>query len=182
MNPTCPTNCTTALPIVKFDKCAPVISLSEIEKVYISKPSATAFTDWKLAPEWTARISETDLVDDDTIRALTVIGDKPAPANVIKELSNGRKVPVRKDHTLNITIDDVSDENYELARILECGGQIRFWYETSGGKLYGGNEGIEGTIVLDGVLNRGRDEIETLVGTITWSSKFSPERIDSPIV
>ena len=182
MNPTCPTNCAKTLPIVKFDKCAPAISLSEIEKIYISKPTATPFTDWKLASEWVERISESDLVDDDAIRPLTVIADKPAPANVIKELSNGRKIPVRKDHTINVTIDDVSDENYELARVLECGGQIRFWYETSGGKLYGGNEGIEGTIVLDGVLNRGRDEIETLTGSIVWSSKFSPERITSPIV
>ena len=178
---TCPSGCTTALPAVKFDKCAPKVNLSEIERIYVAKPTAAAFADWKLATEWTTRISETDSTGDDAIRPLIVIGDKPAPANVIKEISNGRKLPVRKDHTLNVTIDDVSDENYDFMRTLECGGQVKIWYETAGGYLYGGNEGIDATMVLDDVLNRGRDEIETLTGTITWSAKFHPERTLSAI-
>lgn len=178
---TCPTDCTALLPVVEFDQCAPKINLSEITKIYVGKPSVSAFTDWKLATEWTTRISETDVANADAIRPLTVIADKPAPANVIKDISNGRKIAVRKDHTINITIDDVSDKNYEFMRSTECGGQVKFWYETKGGYLYGGNEGIDGTIVLDDVLNRGNDEIETLAGTLTWSSKFSPERTLSPI-
>lgn len=182
MNPTCPTNCAPALPIVNFDICAPKINLSEIEKIYFAKPSATPFTDWKTATEWATRISQTDVVSDDTIRPMTVIADKPAPANKIKEVSNGRKIVTGKDHTLNVTIDDVSDENYEFARTTECGGQVKIWYEIQGGYLYGGNEGINATLVLDDVLNRGRDEIETLTGSISWSAKFSPERTLSPIV
>ena len=178
---TCPNDCETQLPVVAFDQCAPKINLSEIRKIYVAKPTVKAFTDWKLAPEWTTRISETNVASPDSIRPLTVIADKPAPANVVKDISNGRKIQVRKDHTLNITIDDVSDENYEFAIITECGGQVKFWYETAGGYIYGGNEGIDGTLILDDVLNRGNDEIETLTGTLTWSSKHSPERVISPI-
>lgn len=182
MNPICPANCATSLPVVKFDVCAPNANLSEIEKIFVTKPIAEPFTDWKLAGEWTTRISEVSTTGDDIIRPLTVIGDKPAPSNVVKEISNGRKINVRKDHTLNITIDDVSTENYEFMRTLECGGQVKIWYQTSGGFLYGGNDGIDATMVLDDVLNRGRDETETLTGSITWSSKFSPDRTLSPIV
>lgn len=178
---TCPTGCETALPVVKFNDCAPAINLSEIEKIYIAKPIAAAFSDVAIATEWSTRLSETSVTGDDSIRPLVVIADKPQPSNVVKEISNGRRMNVRKDHTINVTIDDVSDENYEFMRTLECGGQVKFWYQTAGGYLYGGNDGIQGTIVLDGVLNRGRDEIETLTGTITWSAKFSPERVVSPI-
>lgn len=178
---TCPTDCTSLLPIVDFDACAPNVNPSEITKIYVAKPSVEAFTNWELAPEWVERISQVDVVSPDAIRPLTVIADKPAPAPVVKEISNSRRIVLRKDHTLNVTIDDVSTTNYEFARSMECGGQIRFWYETAGGFLFGGNEGIEGTLVLDNILNRGRDETETLAGTITWSAKFSPERTLSPI-
>ena len=47
--------------------------------------------------------------------------------------------------------------------------------------MYGGNEGIKVSIVMDDVLNRGVDEIETLNGVATWRNKFSPERVKSPI-
>jgi len=82
---------------------------------------------------------------------------------------------------LNYTIDDVSDENYEFMRALECGGQYRIWYETEGGFLYGGNEGILVNATGDDILNRGREEIETIAGTFTWRSKFHPDRTTSPI-
>lgn len=179
--PTCPTDCTSALAPVNFSKCAPEIVLSEIRRIFIAKANAAAFTDWQLATEWTTRISETDITDADTIRAITVIGDKPAPAPVTKEVSNGRSIVIGKDHTVNYTIDDISEENYEFMRTLECGGQYRVWYETEGGYIYGGNSGILATITGDDILNRGRDEIETINGVVSWRAKHHPDRILSPI-
>lgn len=179
--PTCPEDCTTPLAPVKFSDCAPEIILSEIRRIFVAKPTATAFTDVSQATEWTSRISETDVASDDAIRPLTVIADKPAAAAVVKEISNGRRFNIGKDHTLNITIDDVSPENYEFMRVAECGGKFKMWYETAGGFLYGGNEGILVDITLDDVLNRGLDEIETIAGTATWRAKFHPDRVLSPI-
>lgn len=181
MTITCPQGCESQLPPVSFDECAPQINLSEIVSVYVAKPTASPFSDWTTASEWSTRLDQTDETSDDVIRKLTVIGDKPAPSAVSRDISNGRTMVVRKDHTLNITIDDVSDENYDFARVLECSGQVKVWYETEGGYLYGGNEGIRGNIVLDDVLNRGREEIETLTGAITWKAKISPDRTKSPI-
>ena len=66
-------------------------------------------------------------------------------------------------------------------RNTECGGQFRIWFETAGGYLYGGNEGIPVTLVLNDVLASGKDSIEELVGTATWRAKFHPERTPSPI-
>lgn len=181
MNPTCPTGCEAALGTVLFDDCAPKINASEIKRIFIAKATAEPFTDWETATEWTTRMVQSGDTPAGVIRTLTVIGDKPAGSPVQRDISNGRKYIVGKDHVVNFTVDDVSVENYEFMRLLECGGRFRIWYETKGGYLYGGNEGILASLQLDDVLPRGNDEIETLNGTATWRSRFSPERVLSPI-
>lgn len=184
-NPTCPTNCDFDLPVVNFSDCSPSVVYSEIRRIFIAKKSAAPFANWLNPTEWIARLSQT-ATGDDAIRALTVIGDKPAGAPVSKAISNGRTIVVGKDHTVNFTIDDVTPENYEFMRVIECGGQgYKLWYETSGGFMYGGNDGIIGVnglgLDMNDVLNRGLDEIETINGVATWRNKFSPERGISPI-
>ena len=177
---TCPNNCESELPVVKFSECSPKIILSEIRRIFLGKKGTQPFTDWKNASEWTERLDET-AVTANTIRPLTVIADKPAGSPVVKEISNGRKYNLRKDFTINIEIDDVSPENYEFMRVTQCGGEYKLWFETAGGRLYGGNEGIDASLVLDNVLGRGKDEIEKITGTASWDDKFSPEMCISPI-
>lgn len=181
-NPTCSSNCQADLAPVQFSDCNPVLAYSEIRRIFLAKSTAAPFADWTSATEWNTRLSETSITGDDYIRALTVIADKPAGAAVSKDISNGRKVTVGKDHTVNATIDDVSDLNYEFIRSLECGGRFKLWYETAGGKMYGGNNGI-GRVNIDAndILNRGTEEIETFTLTATWRDKFHPERTNSPI-
>ena len=176
----CPNSCETALPEVKFSKCSPNIVLSEIVRIFVGKQSTQPFNNWKDASEWTQRLSETANTAN-AIRPLTVIADKPAGSPVVKEISNGRKYNLRKDFTVNIEIDDVSEENYEFMRVTQCGGEYKLWFETAGGRIYGGNEGIDASLVLDNVLGRGKDEIEKITGTASWSDKFSPEMALSPI-
>jgi hypothetical protein len=154
---------------------------SEIRRIFIAKQGAASFTNWLAAGEWTARMSETSTTGDDYIRPLTVIADKPAATDVVKEISNGRRKIIGKDHIINFTIDDVSQLNYEFMRALECGGKFKIWYETEGGFMYGGNDGIIVQVTANDVLNRGRDEIETIAGVMNWRNKFSPERGISPI-
>lgn len=176
----CPNSCETALPEVKFSKCSPNIVLSEIVRIFVGKQTTQPFNNWKDASEWTQRLSETANTAN-AIRPLTVIADKPAGSPVVKEISNGRKYNLRKDFTVNIEIDDVSPENYEFMRVTQCGGEYKLWFETAGGRIYGGNEGIDASLVLDNVLGRGKDEIEKITGTASWSDKFSPEMALSPI-
>lgn len=176
----CPNSCETALPEVKFSKCSPNIVLSEIVRIFVGKKTTQPFNNWKDASEWTQRLSETANTAN-AIRPLTVIADKPAGSPVVKEISNGRKYNLRKDFTVNIEIDDVSPENYEFMRVTQCGGEYKLWFETAGGRIYGGNEGIDASLVLDNVLGRGKDEIEKITGTASWSDKFSPEMALSPI-
>lgn len=181
MTPTCSTTCDGDLPEVLFDDCNPAVAFSEIRRIFVAKKIAAPFEDWTEASEWVARVDASTTLGDDYIRAFTVIGDKPVPNSVSKDISNGRKFVVGKDHVINFLIDDVSDKNYEAMRAFECGGQFRLWYETEGGHMYGGNEGILVNINLDSQLNRGREEIGALIGVVNYRAKFTEERTISPI-
>ena len=179
--PTCPTDCTDQLPEVSFDFCNPIIEFSEIRRIFVAKPVASSFLDWTQAAEWVARIDPATTSGDDYIRELRVTADKPVPTAVTKDISNGRKVTIGKDHVLNFTIDDVSDENYEFMRASECGMRAKIWYETEGGRMHGGNDGILVDLKMDNQLNRGREEIALIPGVATWRAKFTEERTISPI-
>lgn len=179
-NPVCPSGCAAGtLPEVLFDLCSPEFRESEIVRVFVGLRNTPAFTDVAAAAEWTDRLSM-DSTDADAIRPLTVIGDKPAPTKNEKEYSAGRTVTLNKSHVLNITVDEVNAKNHEFVRQLECSGQARIWYETKGGLIFGGNEGIPAKITLDMVLPRG-DENMRYEGTVEWKARFTEERAVSPI-
>ena len=177
---TCPEGCEGLLPEVKFDECNPEVNGSEIRAIYVGKKNIEPFTDWTQLSEWTQRLSQ-DGSDNNAIRKLVVTADKPAPTVNEINISNGRRIVKSKSHVLNVDIDETNDTNYEFMRKLECSGQAKFWYETEAGKLYGGNEGIDGSISLSDVLGRGENAIELLQGQVTWNDKFHPERTDSPM-
>jgi len=180
-NPICPSGCDSPLPPVSFDGCAPEINNSEIWKLFVAKANTPAFSDWTQPTEWAARLDNT-ASGDDKIRQLTITGDKPQPTSNTREISGGRSQVTDKTHVVNITIDETNQINHDFVRYMECGGQVVIWYQTKSGHLYGGNSGITGVnLVLDLVLNRGADEIQTYTGTATWRSKFTEERTVSPI-
>lgn len=176
----CATDCSTSLPPVNFSSCAPQINLSEIGRVFIAKSNAAPFENWLSPVEWAARLEQSG-GSDDAIRTLTVIGDKPAPTGTPVSISGGRTVISNKTHVVNFTIDETTPENHEFMRALECGGQFKIWYETLGGLLFGGNDGILATIAIDMVLERGTESLMVLNGTATWKNRFTEERGISPI-
>ncbi len=165
---------------VDFDVCEPETSASEIQRLFLRKINSADLDDWTQAAEWNARVSETS-TDIDAIRALTVIGDKPAPAATRKDISGGRKITTRKDHTINFEIDESTAVNHDFVRSIQEGKRYKGNYETAGAHMYGGNGGIVGEITLDMVLNRGQGEITKYIGTFTWSSTQTEERCLSPI-
>jgi hypothetical protein len=147
----------------------------------MGKGNSAAFADWTSPTEWASRLSQNNLTGNDYIRKLTVIADKPAPTSAVKDISADRQIAVDKAHTLNVEIDETNSVNYEWLRTLECGKRVRIWFETKGGLLFGGNEGILVNVTMDPVFGRGTDEILKFIGAFTWKSKFSPERCVSPV-
>lgn len=176
-NPTCPIGCNSILPIVDFDICDPKIYFGEIEDIYVAAGDASAFIDWTNANEWAIRLSDSDINDIDAIRQLHVIADIPVASADETIISLGRKVFSPATHNIAIDIDDISDLNYEFARATSCNTLYRVWFATKN-YMFGGNEGILANINLRPVIERGQKSINKLSGTISWDSKFSPERGD----
>ena len=55
------------------------------------------------------------------------------------------------------------------------------WYETSGGLLFGGTEGIEVSFTSNMIIPTSDQELITYAGKAEWKTKFTEERIISPI-
>lgn len=177
-NPTCPTDCSTNLPEVEFSDCSPEINSGQILKLYVTN-DGNPLSDWTSGAAWALRIDNTAPAAT-SILELTVIGEKPVPEATEKEISGGRTVKGKKNHVLNIDVDETNTTNYEFLRGLECGGSYRIWY-TDSKYLYGGNDGIKASIFLDHVIPKDDAETQTFTGTVKWSDSFHPERILNPI-
>lgn len=178
--PTCPTDCTATLAAVSFDECHGEFNDSQIEWLMLGV-IGNPMTDWSDGTEWTTRIDNTDVLDATKIRRLRVMGSKPVPDSNEKEVSGGRTITGTKSHQVAFKIDETNADNHEFLRQLECGGSVLMWYETSGGLLFGGTEGIEVSIKLDMNIPESRDELIVFEGVAQWKSKFTEERIVSPI-
>jgi hypothetical protein len=178
---TCPADCEDLdIPAVLFTECDPETNLSQIAKIYIAKQDAADFSNWRLAAEWTARLS-VDAVDPETIRPLTVIGDKPLPEITERTISGGRTVVTGGKQQINFDIDESNATNHEFARGTKCVKQVKFWYETIGGILFGGNTGIDATLYVNMVLSRTEGDIILYPGTLKWNNADVSERTTSPI-
>ena len=173
-NPTCPTSCSTVPAVVDFDFCDPKTYYGEIEKIYVAAKDADYLSDWTSAAAWAARISNTD-TDANVIRELHVMADLPQPERDEIEISVRRKQTTPATWTINVDLDDLSDDNYEFLRTTACNTQVRMWFATED-HIYGGNTGIVCDIILDPVIERGRKSLQKGMGRITWESKFAPER------
>ncbi len=174
--PTCAEGCETQLPEVQFSICAPVTNFGQIAKIYQAN-DGYPLTDENSLSEWQALAAS----DPARILEISVIGDMPLASDNEIALSRGRTANGAKDRLVNVRIDETNDVNYEYMRSTECGVTGRFWFETYGGKLYGGRLGILATIKLGEVIPEGITELVTFQGTIKWKDKFSPCRTDSPM-
>lgn len=177
--PTCPTDCSGILPEVNFNACVPAIARGRVRRIYLGKATDSSFSDWTSDTEWLTRLS-LDAVTADKIRPLTVIGTKPVPEATELDISDERKAIAEKTHKVDFKIDEVTDENYEFLRAMECGVQMKAWYATKD-YLYGGNDGIVVSIKIDEVIPENNKELSYFQGTITWISKFHPERCSNPL-
>lgn len=177
--PTCPTGCGDNLPPVDFDECAPEINEGRIDKIYLTNVG-NPLTNWTDPLEWNGRLDNAAPASDSII-TLIVTGEKPAPTVNEQEISLGRKIVASKTHIVNFSADETNAINHEFIRQNECSGQYLMWYETSGGLLFGGTEGIEVSLTADMIIPLSDEELITFDGKAEWKAKFTEERIVSPI-
>lgn len=177
--PDCPSDCGGALPAVSFDDCAPAIHYGEVSKLYLANVEAADFTNVELLSEWTTRLTA-DGTNPDAIRELTVIGDLPEAERTEIAISGDRTIAGVKNFTMNFEIDETNVTNYNFLLTTECNLKFKMWFETSDGILYGGNEGIEASILMNLVIPRERTDVVKYMGQAKWRSQFSPLRSTMP--
>ena len=180
-NPTCPTGCDSYLIDVDFDYCDPNIEFGEIDHIYVMAQTGSNLLDWTSLPVWNARKALDPTADTDAIIDLVVMGDLPPAETDEIEISLGRKIQSPSSFTINFDIDDVSDDNYDFMRWLECNTIFKVWYSANE-VLFGGNTGIEVNLTAKYQIERGQKSLQKIVGTAKWENKFSPERTTNPMI
>lgn len=177
--PTCSDDCSSAMAAMAFEECNPETNGAQISKIYITN-LGNPLTDVDDVVEWQGRLDNSAPAADSII-TMHVIGSKPVPTSNEKDISLGRKIIGLKTHIINLKIDETNITNHEFLRQNECGGNYTIWYETLDGKLYGGNNGINGALLLDLNIAESSDELTVFEGKFEWKSKFTEERTDSVI-
>lgn len=177
--PDCPDSCEGYVNPVSFNECAPETHWGEISKVYVAPADLdlTGF-DCSSLSDWTALLADTG---DDKIRTLIGIGDMPEPEVTEVSISGDRKAYGFKKFSFNFNIDETNDTNYMFMAMTECNGTYLFWFETSDGILYGGNEGITGSIKMNQVIPESRADIVKIMGVFSWQAQRHPYRCASPM-
>lgn len=173
----CTDSCSDNLPEVSFSICAPEVNQGEIDAIFVTNVG-NPLTDETDAAEWATRFAA---VGPTKIIELHVIADKPLPEENNIIISRNTEVTGSKTHTLNVEIQQTNKINYNFLRSMECGKKVTVWYRTSGGLLYGGTTGIDGSLKLNQIIPKSRKEIITFAGTFKWDAKHHPCVATSPI-
>jgi NTP pyrophosphatase (non-canonical NTP hydrolase) len=186
--PECPTDCANLdnLPATSFETCVEAMKIfeSEICDIFITIPDENGNAVNKPAA-WTEAAVQTwynDYVGEeagDTVRRVVCIADMSSEEAETGLFSKRRKKTIGlKPHLVNVTIDDMSDENREFLRTLECGATVVMWFGTIGGNFFGGVDGILCDIFnVKLPLERGENNYEYGTFQMEWKAAAAPPRI-----
>lgn len=175
----CDNTCESIIPPTKFNLCEPEGAFGQITQLFVTNPGFP-LTDENSAAEWQGRINMPDS-NPAKIWRLLVIGDLPASESAEVEMSGDRTISGPEQRTLNVTIDEVNQENYDFHRATQCNKRFKVWYMAFGGDAYGGPEGIDMPLKFKHVITGNTNELQTLVAAGKWKSKIPPCRFMHPL-
>lgn len=173
--------CSTVLPSAHADLCDPQAYYGEISDLLFTR-LGDSMTDWTDPDEWTDRIDQTTLLPSSPtlapIRRLFGIGSLGSPEQAKVKISRKRDLYGARQFTMTFKVDDTGDTNWTLLRTLPSAGQTyAVWFATET-RMYGGNAGIEATIVANPDIPESNDEITKITLTVTWKTTI-PEVNDN---
>lgn len=185
---TCPVDCDDTLVLGAIDVNQDCTNYpqkySQICDLVLRPDGANAPLDWTGAPTVTAVTGEIDNADTVGGKSKHLVGEgEIQAAEKTSDEYPKRKTKVNNRlYTLPFTIKNLSDEQYEFLRQLQCGvTAYRISYANVGGHIFGGAEGIDiDSIDVDFIYSGGRDDKEQAVITITWSADGDPDRGNAP--
>lgn len=173
--------CSTVLPSVHADLCDPQAYYGEISDLLFTR-LGDDMTDWTDPDEWTTRISSTTALPSAgtlaPIRRLFGIGSLGAPEQAKKTISRKRDLYTPRQFTLPFKVDDTGDTNWAFLRAMPSAGQtFAVWFATET-RMFGGNTGLEATIVANPDIPESSEEITKITVTVTWKATI-PEINDN---
>ena len=176
----CPTDCNVTMPAFKFADCVELApeEKSEIIKVWLDTLTTNETTGEEEPANLPREVTGAAVGWYDGAEELLVIGDLPAPDSEERQISGGRTKFGLKTYTLNIDIDETSQENYDAIRQLSCGMRVAVAWATRGGYIYGTVVGQ--VIAADPIFERGDDAYMTYNIQIRWESNCPPPRDEDP--
>lgn len=186
--PACPEVCDEfALPPVKSENCPQAVTVKrgEIKRILLAEIDPEDPTKPLNGPaDWTDPAAWATAIDNEgtnTVKSLFGLGDMPDPTDTFAVIHDGKEALVDRLYTLNFSIVDTNDINYEAARKLQCGGEYRLWYEDRGNYLYGGPNGIKIELKPPRMpRERGNEAYLNINTAILWHAFCDPMRVDSP--
>jgi hypothetical protein len=180
--------CSTVLPVASADLCSPNVNFGQISQLYFTRlgDGLTLSTD---DTEWAGRLDNAstgttalpEAPDKADIRQLFGIDSLSAPERPEAEISRGRKAYSDPEFTLTFNVDDTGDINWNDFMLgLPISGQVySVWFGTET-RLFGGNSGIQATVVANPEIPESSSEIMRIVLTVTWKGDI-PEVHDNPL-
>lgn len=170
---TCPDNCLPGtVPTFTFEDCASTTIPAQITDIFFTAGAGLA--DSQSAVEWANRIDNQDQADADSIRHLFVIGSLPKPTFTKKSTSHNRTEIGIKTRTLPFKVDDMSLENINSFRQLECGGTFRCWFVIGGKYLVGGNSGFQASYNGDPTATDNLEDFLIQECELEWKAETFP--------
>lgn len=185
---TCPADCDEALVLGAIDVNQDCTNYqqkySQVCDLIIMPDGATAPLNWASAPTVTAVTGEVDNADTvgGVSKHLVGEGGIAVPEKIADEYPKRKTKVNNRLYTLTFTVKNLSDDQYDFCRQLQCGSTaFSIWYANVGGHIFGGANGIDIlSIDCDFPLNEGRDDKELAIITVTWESDGDPARGNAP--
>lgn len=153
--------CETNLPSIPQcqDKLTYSFFASQIRGIILLPTTAPLPSDWTTSDGWDGIIDNSETAGQKG-KYLAVIGSL-SDNRVETQFPKGRKQIIARDYQLNATYKRMDSDSYEFMKYMQrftYDHRLRFWYETSGGNLFGGPEGIRESLIdikmpLEGELN-----------------------------
>ena len=165
--------CSTVLPAVHADLCDDQAYYGEISRFLFTR-LGDDLTDWTDDAEWVTRINNaTALPVSPTlapIRDLFGIGSISDPELPSIRLSRARTKYGKRKFTLIFDVDDTGNTNWAFLQALPAGGQVfACWFATEE-RMWGGNTGVEATVVATPSIPASAEELIKIKLTVTWET------------
>lgn len=165
--------CSTVLPAVHADLCDDQAYYGEISRFLFTR-LGDSLTDWTDDAEWETRIDNTTAMPASPtlapIRDLFGIGSIADPERPSTKLSRGRTKYADPKFTMVFNVDDTGAGNWAFLQAIPKGGQTYAGWFATEDRMWGGNDGIEVTVVADFSVPESSEELIKIKLTVTWKT------------